>query len=157
VIRVDEQDHPQKVPFSSGDKHTAFRDHNHEYWAITPESLYWGPKFFWERYRLPVIITENGMSNIEWVSLDGKVHDPQRIDFLHRYLLQYQRAIAGGVDARGYFVWSILDNFEWAEAYLQRFGLVYVYYATQRRVLKDSACWYKDVIASNGATLAHSV
>lgn len=156
VIRADEQGNPQKVPFPEGDKHTAFRDRNNEYWAITPEALYWGPKFFWERYRLPIIVTENGMSNIEWVSLDGKVHDPQRIDFLHRYLLQYQRTIADGVDARGYFVWSIIDNFEWAEAYLQRFGLVYIDYATQQRVLKDSAYWYKDVIASNGANLAQS-
>ncbi len=93
------------------------------------------------------------MSNIEWVSLDGKVHDPQRIDFLQRYLQQYQRAIDEGMEARGYFVWTIIDNFEWAEAYLQRFGLVYVDFTTQQRILKDSAYWYRDVVASNGANL----
>ncbi|MDY0093039.1 MAG: GH1 family beta-glucosidase [Candidatus Vecturithrix sp.] len=153
VIRADEHGEPQQVDFPEGNQHTAFRDRNKEYWAITPESLYWGPKFFWERYHLPIIVTENGMSNIEWVSLDGKVHDPQRIDFLQRYLQQYQRAIDEGMKARGYFVWTIIDNFEWAEAYLQRFGLVYVDFTTQQRILKDSAYWYRDVIASNGANL----
>ena len=62
-------------------------------WSVTPESLYWGPKFFYERYGKPILITENGMSNIDWVSLDGKVHDPQRIDFLHRYLNELKKLV----------------------------------------------------------------
>jgi beta-glucosidase len=131
-----------------GHQATAYR------WPVTPEALYWGPKVLYERYKLPLWITENGMSNTDWVSLDGRVHDPQRIDFMQRYLLQLSRAIQDGVDVRGYFYWSILDNFEWAEGYRERFGLIHVDYSTQQRTLKDSAYWYKDVIASNGEHLA---
>lgn len=119
-------------------------------WELTPEALYWGPKFLYERYRLPIVVTENGMANCDWIHLDGKVHDPQRIDYLTRYLRAYHRAIADGVAAQGYFVWSLLDNFEWAHGYKSRFGLIYVDYATQQRVLKDSAWWYKKVSAANG-------
>jgi beta-glucosidase len=99
------------------------------------------------------MITENGLSNIDWVALDGKVHDPQRIDFLNRYLLELQRASKDGVDIRGYFQWSLTDNFEWAQGYHERFGLIHVDFETQQRTLKDSAYWYKDVIASNGEKL----
>ena len=81
------------------------------------------------------------------------MHDPQRIDFLSRYLCEYQRAIQDGVLAKGYFVWSILDNFEWAHGYKQRFGIIYVDYSTGKRLLKDSAFWYREIIASNGAIL----
>ena len=119
-------------------------------WPVVPESLRWGPRFLHERYQLPVVVTENGISLADWVALDGKVHDPQRIDFLQRYLTELRRAIADGADVRGYFHWSIMDNFEWAEGYQQRFGLVHVDYQTQRRTPKDSAWWYQDVIASNG-------
>jgi beta-glucosidase len=120
-------------------------------WEVTPEALYWGPRFIYERYKLPIVVTENGMANCDWIQLDGKVHDPQRIDFLSRYLRAYQRAVGDGVVAKGYFVWSVMDNFEWAHGYKQRFGLIYVDYATQKRVLKDSAYWYREVIASQGA------
>jgi beta-glucosidase len=120
---------------------------------VLPEGLYWGPRFYRERYGLPILITENGMSNIDWVSLDGSVHDPQRIDFLRRYLLELKRASQDGVEVLGYFQWSIMDNFEWTEGYRERFGLIYVDYGTQKRTLKDSAYWYRDVIASNGASL----
>ena len=119
-------------------------------WRVTPRALYWGPRFLYERYRLPIVITENGMANTDWIHLDGKVHDPQRIDFLTRHLREYQRAIEDGVAAKGYFVWSIMDNFEWAHGYKQRFGIIYVDYPTGKRILKDSAYWYKDIIASNG-------
>ena len=138
---------PEVVPPPLGYAMTAFR------WPVTPEALYWGPRFFWDRYRLPIVITENGMSNVDWISLDGKVHDPQRIDFLNRYLLELQKACSHGVEVQGYFHWSILDNFEWTEGYKERFGLVYVDYPTQKRVAKDSAYWYREVIASNGAIL----
>lgn len=122
-------------------------------WEVTPEALYWGPRFFYERYKLPIVITENGMANCDWIHLDGKVHDPQRTDFVSRYLKQYNRAMNEGVPCKGYFYWSILDNFEWAYGYSKRFGLVHVDYPTQKRTLKDSALWYKDVIKSNGANL----
>lgn len=126
---------------------TAFR------WPVEPESLYWGPRFMHERYRVPVYITENGLSNIDWVSLDGKVHDPQRIDFTHRYLLALRRAWRDGVDVRGYFHWSLMDNFEWGAGYKERFGLVHVDFTTLERTPKDSFAWYRGVIESNGASL----
>jgi beta-glucosidase len=122
-------------------------------WTVTPEALYWGPKFLYERYKKPILITENGLANNDWVSLDGKVHDPQRIDFLHRYLKEYQKACDEGVETMGYFQWSLMDNFEWAEGYHKRFGLVYVDYESQKRIIKDSGYWYKTVIENNGENL----
>jgi beta-glucosidase len=121
------------------------------HWPVTPESLYWGPKFFYERYGKPVVITENGLGLSDWEHVDGKVHDPQRIDFLTRYLRELRRAADEGVPIDGYFQWSFMDNFEWNEGYRFRFGLVYVDYQTQRRIPKDSAYWYGDVIRTNGA------
>ncbi len=137
----------QTLPEKPGHPLTLF------YWPVTPEALYWGPKFFYQRYHLPIFITENGMSNVDWITLDGKVPDYQRIDFMKRYLLQLEKAITEGVRVAGYFYWSLLDNFEWAEGYKQRFGLIYVDYPTQKRVLKESAGWYARVIATNGAWL----
>jgi beta-glucosidase len=122
-------------------------------WPVWPESIYWSLRFLAERYHLPLVVTESGMANTDWLHLDGGVHDPQRIDYLARYLLQVERALQEGVDVRGYFVWSLLDNFEWARGMRLRFGLVYVDYPTQRRVLKDSAHWYRTVIESNGRIL----
>jgi beta-glucosidase len=120
---------------------------------VVPGGLYWGPRFYYERYKLPIVITENGTSVPDWIALDGKVHDPQRIDFMQRYLRELARARGEGADVRGYFAWSLMDNFEWAEGYRQRFGLIYVDFATQRRTRKDSFGWYREVIRSNGASL----
>ena len=122
-------------------------------WAVTPDALYWGPKFLYERYKLPFMITENGMSSHDVISLDGQVHDPQRQDYMHRYLLAYKRAAEEGVDAIGYLAWSLMDNYEWANGYTDRFGLVYVDYATQERIVKDSFRWYKTVMETNGENL----
>jgi beta-glucosidase len=122
-------------------------------WGVTPEALYWGPRLFYERYKLPIFITENGMAGCDWVHLDGRVHDPQRIDFLTRYLRELGRAVDEGVNVSGYFIWTFTDNFECAQGYKARFGIVYIDYATQKRILKDSAYWYRDVIATNGAAL----
>ncbi len=122
-------------------------------WNVTPEVLYYAPKFFYERYKKPVIVTENGLANQDWESMDGKVHDPQRIDFLNRYLLQLERAIDDGVEVLGYQYWSIMDNFEWTNGYDPRFGLVYVDYRDLRRIPKDSAYWYSEVIKTNGQSL----
>ena len=137
--------HPKLAP---GYPHTLFL------WKVTPDVLYWGPKFMAERYKLPIVITENGMSNCDWVALDGGVHDGARIDYLHRHLRALERAISEGVDVRGYFQWSIMDNFEWAEGYKHRFGLIHVDLETQKRTLKDSAYWYREVIRSNGGSLS---
>jgi len=120
-------------------------------WTVRPDCLYWGPRFFYERYKLPIVMTENGMANCDWVHLDGKVHDPQRIDYVSRHLAALGRAIRDGVKVNGYFYWSILDNFEWGHGYKQRFGLVHVDYASGKRTLKDSALWYRKVIATRGA------
>jgi len=84
------------------------------------------------------------------VHLDGKVHDPQRIDFISRYLKEYKRAINDGVNAIGYFYWSIMDNFEWTEGYKKRFGLIHIDFQTLKRTLKDSAFFYKNLIQTNG-------
>ncbi|HYC72438.1 MAG TPA: GH1 family beta-glucosidase [Opitutaceae bacterium] len=121
---------------------------------IAPEATYWAARFQHERYRLPFVMTENGFCNTDFVHLDGRVHDPQRIDFTTRYLRALGRAAGEGVPVRGYFHWSILDNFEWKEGYKDRFGLVHVDYATQRRTPKDSYHWYREVIRSNGANLS---
>ncbi len=117
---------------------------------IAPEAIYWSTRWQTERYNLPMVISENGVCNTDWVHLDGKVHDPQRIDFMHRYLKAMERSIDDGSNVAGYFYWSILDNFEWAEGYKERFGLVHVDYTTQVRTPKDSFHWYKDVIARGG-------
>lgn len=122
-------------------------------WPITPDALYWGPRFLYERYQTPFYMTENGMSAHDVVSLDGKVHDPNRQDYLNRYLLALRKAAEDGADIRGYFQWSLMDNFEWGHGYKERFGLIYVDYQTQKRTLKDSAYWYRSVIESNGEAL----
>ncbi len=138
---------PQPRSFADGSPLTTME------WDVTPGALYWGPKFFFERYGLPIVVTENGMANTDWIHADGSVHDPQRIDFLSRYLQEYARSIEDGVQAEGYFLWSILDNFEWAHGYKRRFGIVYVDYASGKRTAKDSALWYKNMIATNGKDL----
>lgn len=122
-------------------------------WPVTPDSLEWGPFFHHERYGVPIAITENGHQNLDGVSLDGRVHDPQRIDYTHRYLLALRRAMRSGVPVSGYFHWTLLDNFEWAMGYNVRVGLVYTDYATQRRIPKDSYLWYRDVVRTRGACL----
>lgn len=122
-------------------------------WHITPEVMHFGPLHMHRRYGLPLYITENGLSCNDFVFLDGQVHDPQRIDFLRRYLTELHKAIREGADVRGYLHWSFLDNFEWASGYDERFGLVHVDYQTLRRTPKDSARWYRQIIDTNGNAL----
>jgi len=129
-----------------GSPHTALN------WPMTPGAMYWSARFMYERYGLPVMITENGMSEHDWVCLDGGVHDTYRIDFTHRYLLELQKATEE-IPVIGYMHWSVMDNFEWAEGYDERFGLIYVNYQTEERIIKDSGYWYKSVIEQNGANL----
>lgn len=139
-IRAGLDGKPEIVERYAGSAKTAIQ------WPITPECLHWAPKFFYERYKLPFYIAENGMSAHDVVSLDGKVHDPNRIDFLNRYLLELEKAVDDGVPVEGYFLWSFMDNFEWARGYTERFGIVYVDYNNQKRIPKDSAYWYKEWI-----------
>ena len=146
-VRAGRNHVPEFVKNKTGYDQTACK------WPVTPQALYWGPKFLYERYKKPIIITENGLSNTDWVSVDGKVHDPQRIDFYYRYLRELKKAAEDGVVVEGYFAWSLMDNFEWALGYNERFGLVYVDFETQKRTIKDSGCWYRSVIESNGEIL----
>ena len=95
---------------------------------------------------LPLVVTENGSAWPDTVASDGSVHDVERTDYLLRHLQAVTAAVAQGADVRGYFAWSLLDNFEWARGYDQRFGLVYVDYETQKRIPKDSARAYAEVL-----------
>jgi beta-glucosidase len=148
IVQANETGGYTTVPFGPGHPRNSFN------WPIIEETLYWGPKYHAERYKVPIYVTENGMPNLDWVDLKGKVSDPQRVDFLKRYLLQLRQAIADGSDIRGYFVWSLLDNFEWAAGYSQRFGIVHVDFRTLNRTIKESAYWYRELIRTNGASLA---
>lgn len=143
LIKAGQKGQPEDVFFEPGYPMTMM------YWHVVPEALYWGPKFLAERYAKPIVITENGLSGEDWVMADGKVHDAHRSDFLYRYLTRVEKATADGVPLAGYFQWSIMDNFEWAEGYRQRFGLIHVDYATQVRTIKDSAYYYRKVIQAN--------
>ena len=139
-VKADENGNPVIVEQSVG--HTK----NAAQWPVTPETLYWGPKFLYDRYKTPFYITENGISTHDSVSLDGEVHDPNRIDFMHRNLINLEKAADDGVDVCGYFHWSLMDNMEWHKGYTERFGLIYVDFDEQRRIVKDSGKWYKEWI-----------
>ncbi|WP_435245668.1 GH1 family beta-glucosidase [Streptomyces sp. NRRL F-5630] len=99
---------------------------------------------------LPLMVTENGAAFDDYVSPEGRVEDPERIAYLHSHLEAVRQALADGADVRGYFLWSLLDNFEWSYGYAKRFGAVYVDYASQRRIPKASAHWYAEVIRRGG-------
>lgn len=143
-IRMGTDGRPEEVRRPAGFPKTATN------WPVTPEALYWGPKFYEERYHKKLYITENGLSNQDWIFLDGQVHDLQRIDFLHRYLYQLKRAVEEGISVEGYFHWTLTDNFEWISGYNNRFGLVYTDFKNQNRIIKDSGKWYRQVIETNG-------
>lgn len=147
MMRQGEGGEPEYVDREAGAAKTAAG------WPVTPECFYYGVKFLYERYHLPLYITENGMSCHDDVSLDGRVHDPNRQNFLDLYISALQRANDDGADVRGYFLWTFLDNFEWDKGYTERFGIVYVDFKTQKRIVKDSAFWYQKIIESNGREL----
>lgn len=120
-------------------------------WEVHPESLYRLLNRLHFEYNIPkLIITENGCSYLDRPDERGRVNDPKRIAYLQGHLTAVHRAIQNGVPVTGYLQWSLLDNFEWAEGYTQRFGIVYVDYETQQRIPKESAFWYRDAIAANG-------
>jgi beta-glucosidase len=126
-------------------------EHTDMGWPITPEGLATTLRRLAADYPglPPVYITENGCAYDDPV-VDGRCADPRRIEYLDRHLRAVAEAIAAGVDVRGYFQWSLLDNFEWALGYDKRFGLVHVDFDTLVRTPRDSAAWYRDVIARNG-------
>lgn len=146
-IKATKDGNPEVVPYPDGYQMSAMD------WAVSPKSMYWGTRFFFERYNVPIYIAENGISCRDYTSSDGKVHDRQRIDFLSGYLKELKRSSEDGTDIRGYFHWSLMDNFEWSFGYKERFGLIYVDFETQERILKDSAYHYGEIIAQNGENL----
>ncbi len=119
-------------------------------WEIDPSGLYDMLTRLQREYAVPLYVTENGAAFADVVGPDGGVADPERVAYLDGHFRAALKAIADGVDLRGYFVWSLLDNFEWAYGYSKRFGLVYVDYATQQRIPKDSARWFAGVTRRNG-------
>jgi beta-glucosidase len=125
-------------------------------WEVAPEAFLATMLDAKRRYAgdLPIYITENGAAFADVVTRDGKIHDRERIEYLRLYLGAILDAIAAGVDVRGYFVWSLLDNFEWGLGFSKRFGLVHVDYATLERRPKDSFHFYAEL--AKGAALVRS-
>jgi beta-glucosidase len=119
-------------------------------WEIYPQGLVeilaWLNKTYAPK---SMFIAENGAAYHDGPSADGRVHDARRVSYLRRHFVQLARAIQAGIPVTGYFAWSLMDNFEWSVGYSQRFGIVYVDYATQQRTPKDSAYYYQQVIAAN--------
>lgn len=119
-------------------------------WSVTPDALTAVLRRVATDFTtLPLYVTESGASFHDYVDPSGKVSDPDRVDYLSKYFDAAAEAIKEGIDLRGYFVWSFLDNFEWAEGYSKRFGIVYVDYRTQARIPKQSALWYAKTIAAH--------
>ncbi len=147
-IIVKKSDDKKKVfefvkPDYPGVKFTSFG------WEIHPQGMYDILKWIRERYNNPVVyITENGASYDDRV-VNERINDDYRTDYLKNYLANVHRAIADGSNIKGYFVWSLMDNFEWSSGYSKRFGIVYVDYSSQKRIIKDSGYWYAKVIKEN--------
>jgi len=145
-VKADKSVWPQEtVSLKSGKPKT---DAN---WEVYPEGMYDILKWVNDTYKPKrIIITENGAANNDWVNVDGKVEDTNRKDYIKRYLMQVKRAIDDGINITGYYVWCFCDNFEWAWGLARRFGIIYVDYETQKRIPKESAYWYSEVIKNNG-------
>jgi len=124
-------------------------------WEVRPELLIETLTWVTERYgRIPLYVTENGAAFPDPARVAGdRLDDPLRVDYLRRHIAALREAMRRGVDLRGYFVWSLMDNFEWASGYYHRMGLLHVDYTTQKRTLKASGEFYRDVIRSNGASV----
>lgn len=121
--------------------------------AVDGDSLYYAVKFLYRRYHLPILISENGMAGVNEKVEEGHVHDSYRSEYIKEYLRALKKAIEEGNEVIGYCHWSLLDNFEWAEGYRTRFGLVYVDWKTKQRTIKDSFYEYSKIIADNGKNL----
>ena len=119
-------------------------------WEVYPQGLFQILERLHSDYDFPAFyITENGAAFRDQLSADGQVEDPDRLSYIERHLKKVLEAIINGVPVWGYFVWSLLDNFEWGYGYSKRFGLIYVDFRTQQRTLKSSAKWYQKVIREN--------
>jgi len=129
-------------------------------WEVYPPGLYDLLTRLWRDYGAPnggavnkIIVTENGICVPDTLESDGCVHDQKRIRYLRDHLVQVRRVMDAGVPVDGYFVWSLMDNFEWQLGYSMRFGLVFVDFTTLKRTLKDSGLWFRQVIAQHGFDL----
>jgi beta-glucosidase len=141
-VRAGNDGRPEVLPFPKQYPEGAL------WWLkLTPECLYWSVRLAAEVFGVrSFYMTESGATFDDELSASGEVLDLDRREYLRSYLVSLHRAIAEAYDVRGYFVWSLLDNFEWAEGYARRFGIVHVDYATQIRTPKLSARWYAEVI-----------
>ena len=124
-------------------------------WAVTPEAVDYLIEYYYNKYKMPIIISENGVALSEWKTLDGDIPDDMRIDYMKRHIERVKK-MAEKYPVKGYFYWSFTDNFEWAFGYSKRFGLVYVDYKTLERIPKKSAYWYKKVTETNGEDLSNN-
>jgi beta-glucosidase len=126
-------------------------------WEVHPDSLYRLLLRLYSHYQIgKLYITENGASYSDGPNEQGKIDDQRRVAYLRDHLAACHRAIHAGVPLAGYFQWSLMDNFEWAKGYTQRFGMVWVDFATQQRIPKASAHWYREAIAGNGFEIGES-
>jgi beta-glucosidase len=127
-------------------------------WEVFPQGLLDTLLAVKERYGNPrVYVTENGAAFFDPpMAMNGQVPDPLRVDYLRQHLVAVREAIARGANVHGYFAWSLLDNFEWSLGYSKRFGIVHVDFASQQRTMKDSARYYREVIATRGRVLAQA-
>lgn len=129
-------------------------NHTEMHWEIYPESIYeMLAKFSAYNSEIPLVVTENGAAFPDKWSGEFVVSDPQRVDYLKKHIAQVKRAIEAGIKVNGYFVWTLMDNFEWAEGYRPRFGLVYVDFESQRRILKESALWFSSFLGGEISTV----
>lgn len=124
-------------------------------WAVTPEAVDYLIEYYYNRYKMPIILSENGVALSEWKTLEGDIPDDMRIDYMKRHIERVKKT-AEKYPVKGYFYWSFTDNFEWAYGYSKRFGLVYVDYKTLERIPKKSAYWYKKVTETNGEDLSNN-
>jgi beta-glucosidase len=150
VVRAD----PAAPPFHAARVRQNGSEHTEMDWEVFPQGLKTCLLWVKRRYGdLPLYVTENGAAFADPPPAAGRVADPRRVEYLRNHLRAAHEAIREGVNLRGYFAWSLLDNFEWACGYSKRFGLFHVDYATQARTPKDSARFYRRVIGSNGAAI----
>jgi beta-glucosidase len=151
-----ERHHPEYIPLRT--KHVPQPQHieTATNWEVFPEALTRVLLWVTERYgKLPVYITENGAAFYDSPhTIDGRIEDPLRVEYYRQHLRAAHEAMKKGVDLRGYYAWSLLDNYEWSHGYSKRFGIVHVDYSTQQRTIKSSGRYYSDVIRSKGEILA---
>ena len=144
-VRADRRGRAEKIPFPA-----AYPRADSPWLQLTPEAIYWAPRFAAEIYGVKsIVITENGCGYDAEAVTDGECLDLHRREFLRNYLKELHHAIADGVPVHGYMLWSFMDNFEWQDGYARRFGICHVDFATQKRTPKLSAQWYAAVMREN--------